>query len=125
MRSFARATGSMAGTEQRKMFGYPAVFVNGNMFAGLFRDSLVLRLGEADREAFLALPGASPFIPMGRRMKEWVVAPAAMTRSPARLSAWLDKALAHGRSLAPKVARRRGGGDPPGPRAARQRRTAR
>jgi len=106
VQSFARATGSMAGTEQRKMFGYPAVFVNGNMFAGLFRDSLVLRLGEADRQAFLELPGATPFKPMGRRMKEWVVAPAAMVKSPARLGAWLDKALAHGRSRPPKASRK-------------------
>lgn len=32
----------LRGVEQRKMFGYPAVFVNGNMFAGLARDKMIL-----------------------------------------------------------------------------------
>ena len=77
------------------MFGYPAVFVNGNMFAGLVRDTMILRLGETDRERFLALPGARHFVAMGgRRMNEWMVAP--------RLKSWLRKALARGRSLPPK-----------------------
>src|SRR5205823_5011727 len=35
--------------ERRKMFGYPAAFVNGHLFMGLFEDVLMLRLGEADR----------------------------------------------------------------------------
>ena len=39
------------------MFGYPAVFVNGNMFAGLVRDKMILRLGETDRTKFLAWVG--------------------------------------------------------------------
>jgi hypothetical protein len=29
---------------KRKMFGFPAGFVNGNMFMGLFEDSMILRL---------------------------------------------------------------------------------
>jgi hypothetical protein len=31
--------------ERRLMFGYPAAFVNGNMFMGLWQEHLVLRLG--------------------------------------------------------------------------------
>src|SRR6266481_3930164 len=34
---------------QRKMFGYPAGFVNGNMFMGLFQDDMILRLPESRR----------------------------------------------------------------------------
>ena len=30
--------------EKRPMFGYPAYFINKNMFAGLFQDKLFLRL---------------------------------------------------------------------------------
>ena len=33
--------------ERKKMFGYPAVFVNGNMAAGLHSSGLVLRFGSA------------------------------------------------------------------------------
>ena len=106
--AFARATARLRGVEPRKMFGYPAVFVNGNMIAGLVRDRMVIRLAVEDRERFLALPGAAPFIAMkGRVMKQWAVVPPAMVKSPARLGRWLTRALAHGRSLPPKVRRPR------------------
>lgn len=103
-RVFDSALASLRGTERRSMFGYPAAFVNGNMFAGLVRDKMILRLGLADIEKFLGLPGATPFIAMGgRRMKQWVVVPAAMLKSPRSLKPWLARALAHGRSLPAKV----------------------
>jgi len=35
----------------RKMFGYPAAFANGNMFAGLFGDGMFVRLAPSAREA--------------------------------------------------------------------------
>jgi TfoX/Sxy family transcriptional regulator of competence genes len=118
VRAFQAAVGSLRGVEQRKMFGYPAIFVNGNMAAGLVRDRMVIRLGDKDRERFLALPGATPFIAMkGRVMKQWAVVPPALTRSQPPLRAWLGKALRHARSLPPKAERapRR-----PSPRQARR-----
>ena len=44
--AFARVVPAGGGAEQRPMFGYPAAFVNGNMFAGLHEDRVVLRLDE-------------------------------------------------------------------------------
>jgi TfoX/Sxy family transcriptional regulator of competence genes len=109
VRAFENAARSVSGVEQRKMFGYPAVFVNGNMFAGLVRDKMILRLGMADVKKFLELPGATPFIAMGgRRMKQWVVVTTAMLKSQQALKPWLSRALAHGRSLPAKVSRPRG-----------------
>jgi len=35
------------------MFGYPAIFTNGNMVAGLHRDGIVLRLNAEDRQTLL------------------------------------------------------------------------
>jgi hypothetical protein len=32
------------------MFGYPAAFVNSNMFMGLFQESMLIRLPEKCRE---------------------------------------------------------------------------
>ena len=108
VQAFARATTRLHGVEARKMFGYPAVFVNGNMIAGLVRDRMVIRLDAVDRERFLALPGATPFVAMkGRVMKQWAVVPPAMLKSRARLGRWLGRALAHGRTLPPKPVRRR------------------
>src|SRR5216110_404226 len=45
--AFARVVPSGGGAERRPMFGYPAAFVNGNMFAGLHDDRVVLRRDEA------------------------------------------------------------------------------
>lgn len=60
--------------ESRKMFGYPAGFVNGNMFMGLFQDYMVLRLPEDVREELIEKSGARRFEPMpGRAMTEYVV----------------------------------------------------
>lgn len=92
------------------MFGYPAIFVNGHIFAGVLRDTMILRLGEKERKQFLALPGAKPFMAMsGRRMKEWAVVPPAMLKAASDLKRWLVKVLAHGRSLPAKVAKRHRG----------------
>ena len=35
--------------EHRKMFGYPAAFTDGHLFAGLHQEDLILRLTESDR----------------------------------------------------------------------------
>ena len=36
--------------EKRLMFGYPAYFINSNMFVGLFQDQLFVRLSEHQLE---------------------------------------------------------------------------
>jgi hypothetical protein len=66
VRAFEAAVRPFTGTTQRKMFGYPAIFLRGNMVAGLVRDRMILRLSDRDRERFLALEGAEPFIRAGR-----------------------------------------------------------
>ena len=106
VRAFEDAVHPLRDVKQRKMFGYPAVFVNGNMFAGLVRDRMILRLGEPDRDEFLALPGATSFIAMGRRMREWVDVPPAVVKSEPNLRTWLRKALTRGRALPAKGPRR-------------------
>jgi len=89
--------------QQRKMFGFPCAFLVGQMVAGLFQDGLFLRLGTEDREAFLALEGASLFEPMpGRPMKEYVLVPQQILDSEEALRAWLEKSLAYVLALPPK-----------------------
>jgi TfoX/Sxy family transcriptional regulator of competence genes len=90
---------------KRKMFGYPSGFVNGHMFAGLFGEDLFVRLADADRGELLALPGARPFEPMGRPMRDYVCVPRALQADRAALRAWLERALAHVSTLPPKAAK--------------------
>jgi TfoX/Sxy family transcriptional regulator of competence genes len=107
VRTFDAVTRGVRGVTQRKMFGYPAIFVRGNMAAGLVQDRMILRLADRDRARFLALAGAEPFVAMGRTMRQWVVVPPAMAGSQARLRPWLRRALTYTRSLPAKPARRR------------------
>ncbi len=64
------------GVSRSKMFGMPAVKVNGKAFIGLSNDKIVFKLAEAERRSALKLEGARFFEPMeGRAMKEWVEVP--------------------------------------------------
>src|SRR6202049_4576359 len=88
---------------QRKMFGYPAGFINGNMFMSLFQDDMILRLPESLREEFLKVDGAKIFEPMpGRPMREYVAVPTRVIANQKELASWVSRALEYGASLKPK-----------------------
>jgi TfoX/Sxy family transcriptional regulator of competence genes len=99
---FGRAVGAMPDVEMRKMFGYPAAFVSGQMFTCLFQDSMIVRLAEGDRAAFLE-KGARMFEPMpGRPMREYVAVPADVLASEAQLRDWLRRGYDYAASRPPK-----------------------
>ncbi len=88
---------------QRKMFGYPAGLINGNMFMSLFQDDMILRLSESFREEFLKGEGAKIFAPMpGRPMREYVAVPPNVMENKKELALWISRALEYGESLKPK-----------------------
>lgn len=89
--------------ERRQMFGFPAVFVAGNMAIGLHQDDFILRLPDAARERFIKLTGGAVFQPQpGRFMREYVVASKALKQTPAALAKWVDEAVSYARSLQPR-----------------------
>ena len=96
-------------TVRKKMFGYPAAFINGNMFAGLFQDNVIVRLAERERGELIR-EGGRPFEPMpGRPMREYVVLPTAAVKDRTRLSSWVKKALAYASRLPPKTPKKAAG----------------
>ena len=102
--AFEKAKPSDPGVKARPMFGYPALFLNGNMFAGTYQDKIVVRLGEEPTIA--GAKTAKPFEPMpGRPMREYVVVPDAVVKSPANLRAWVAQAQAYAKKLPAKKAR--------------------
>ncbi len=104
--AFEQIMAGMPMAESRKMFGYPAAFANGQMFASLFGDSFILRLPDAEREAFIRKHGTHLFEPMpGRPMREYVVVPPPVLKSGRQLDDWLGKAMAYAQSLPPKAAK--------------------
>ena len=113
VRIFDAVIAAVPDAERRKMFGYPAAFSNGHMFAGLHQESFVLKLSPADYTAFLKIEGAKPFEPMpGRTMAGFVAVPPAMLRSPEDLKPWLKKAFGSAQAVPlktpkPKTPRRK------------------
>lgn len=61
------------GVSSGKMFGYPAYYVRGKMFACLYEDGVGIKVSEQSAKKLLERNDIIPFQPMGRRkMKEWV-----------------------------------------------------
>jgi len=87
---------------RRKMFGYPALFVGGNLTTGLFADQWMIRLASADLAELVTLPGAGPFSPMARTMTGYGIVPADVVADDAALDGWIARAIAHVRTLPPK-----------------------
>jgi TfoX/Sxy family transcriptional regulator of competence genes len=91
------------GGERRQMFGYPCGFESGQLFTGLFGDSLFVRLGEAERARLLDERGAKPFDPMGGRpMREYAVVPQAWLEDEELIKQWMERAREYARTLPPK-----------------------
>ena len=86
----------------RPMFGNLAAFVNGNMFTGLFGESLFVRVSDRDREELLA-EGGSDFAPMpGRPMRGYVLVPEGWAARPDATRKWIKVALEQTRALPAK-----------------------
>jgi TfoX/Sxy family transcriptional regulator of competence genes len=99
---FASVLDGFDGVQRRKMFGYPAAFVGGNMVTGLHQSNWVVRLSPDDQAAAMA-EGATTFEPMaGRPMKSFVALPTAVLEDDARVAAWVGRAVEHGRTMPPK-----------------------
>ncbi len=86
---------------RKKMFGGTCYLLNGNMTCGVYRDFLIVRLGEREGEKALAEPFTRVFDITGRPMKGWVMIEEAGFKG-ARLKRWLDRAKAFAESLPKK-----------------------
>jgi TfoX/Sxy family transcriptional regulator of competence genes len=80
------------GADDKKMFGSVCHLLNGNMFCGVYKDFLILRLGQTRSEAVLKLPFARPFDITGNKMNGWVMLDAEGYKSDDRLKSWLAEA---------------------------------
>jgi TfoX/Sxy family transcriptional regulator of competence genes len=81
--------------ETIKMFGGIGAKANGHFFAGLFGPTAMVMLDDKERAKALALPGATPFDPMGRGdyNSDKVQLPLDVFTDPKKLKAWIKKAF--------------------------------
>jgi hypothetical protein len=95
------------GADRREMYGYPSCILHGNMFMGLYEDSLILRLAEPDRTQFLSRYGGEVFEPLpGRLVKEYVIVPPALVGT-GEIEDWVRRSLAYAGQLPPRDGRKR------------------
>jgi len=55
------------------MYGHPAYYIGGKLFASLYMDGVCVKIPEERVKELLRMEGIFPFIPMGRKMREWVL----------------------------------------------------
>jgi len=92
------ALAKVPGAQRGVLFGCPTWKVNGNRYATLFGDRVVLRLSDEDTAA-LEAKSAKPFEPMkGKKSSKSLVVPPAIAKSPRALKPWVAKAAAHARA---------------------------
>lgn len=101
--SFAALFDDVAGVEVKPMFGNLGAFVNGNMFAGLFGETVGVKLlVQASRDELAAVEGTGQFGPVERPMGGYLALPAAWATSPDTSREWIMRSLAEVSTLPPK-----------------------
>lgn len=100
-----QVVGRRRGFTEKKMFGGIGFLLNGNMCIGVWKDSLIVRLGSDEAEAALEQPDVVPFDITGTAMRGWaVIEPDGLDRDE-QLREWIEKAEQFVQTLPPKVAR--------------------
>jgi len=79
-------------TQARKMFGGICHLLGGNMFCGVYKNFLILRLGEKESRESMSQPFVRSFDITGKPMKGWVMVEKEGFKSENVLKAWLAKA---------------------------------
>ena len=86
----------------KKMFGGVCHLIHGNMFCGVHKEFLILRLGEAAAAEVLSEAHTRPFDITGRPMKGWVIIEPKGIETDDALTVWLQKARDFAQTLPPK-----------------------
>ena len=79
-------------TQARKMFGGVCHLLDGNMFCGVYKEFLILRLGDEESKDVLKSSFVRPFDITGKPMRGWVMVEKEGFKSDDALKAWLTKA---------------------------------
>ena len=86
----------------KKMFGGVCHLIHGNMFCGVYKEFLILRLGAVAAAEALSRANTRPFDITGRPMQGWVMVAPEGIATDGSLRAWLEKARQFVLTLDPK-----------------------
>ncbi|MGN6546005.1 MAG: TfoX/Sxy family protein [Aureliella sp.] len=87
---------------EKRMFGGVAFLLGGHMLVGVWKDSLVVRIGTAAYADALSQEHVRPFDPAGKPMRGWVMVDPEGTENQGQLSQWIDTASQFVETLPPK-----------------------
>lgn len=90
------------GVEEKKMFGGVGFLLNGNMLVGVWKNSLVVRVGPDVYEEALLEPHVREFDITGKPMKGWVMVEPEGVEDNEPLKNWIQKAVKFVGTLAVK-----------------------
>ncbi len=90
--------------EKKPMFGYPAYFINRNLFIGIFQDKIFARLSDHQlvslRVKYHSISNLEPM--PGRPMKSYYVLPKDLYLNSKAFNSLIKSSADYTRSLAPK-----------------------
>jgi TfoX/Sxy family transcriptional regulator of competence genes len=78
---------------EKKMFGGIGFLLNGNLLVGVWKDSLIVRLGRDLAEEALLKPHVKEFDITGRPVKGWVLVEPDGLAEADQLKDWIERAL--------------------------------
>jgi hypothetical protein len=87
---------------EKKMFGGLGFLLKGNICCGVWKEYLILRLGDDAARQVLAEPHARPFDITGRPMRGWAMIEPDGWQDEARLRRWIAWAVAFTETLPAK-----------------------
>ena len=92
------------GMSTKKMFGSVGWLLNGNICAGIWKDSLIVRCGRDEWSTLMREPHVAEFDITGRSMKGWLMVRPAGIADDRALVTWLERSRSFVRTLAQKSA---------------------
>src|SRR5262245_15232238 len=90
------------GVEEKKLFGGIAFLLHGNVVVGVWKDSLIVRLGPEGGDEALLEPHVREFDITGRAMNGWVVVAPEGVEDDNQLTDWIERAVKFVRALPAK-----------------------
>jgi len=94
--------GQKRGVDEKKMFGGIIFFLHGNMLVGVWKDSLIVRLGQVQQDEALREPHVREFDITGKPMRNWVLVEPGGIENDDQLKGWIDRALKFVKALPKK-----------------------
>lgn len=88
--------------EEMKMFGGVGFLLNGNMLVGVWKNSLIVRLGPDNYEDALLEPHVREFDITGKPMKGWVMVEPEGVEDNEQLAGWIERAVKFVKTLPKK-----------------------